>query len=256
MNTSQKNLNRLLQQNQAPAPDLQTRKLHIRHLERAVLSMDYLDSQSFLEKLLTQASYLTPWCWLIQAGILILAFFFASVEESSSVLCCLLTLAPALTFQMLYEMSKSFSHNMWEMEAACRYNLPQLFFFRLCILSGCDFLALGGSLIAFRMTDGALWEFCLCTLLPFFCSVSLCLLALRRFGRRCSPVSLSVIPVLSSFVPCLFVNQANLWFADGFPLDTLICCATVGAFFFFLYSAARLCTSKRGYKIERNTIWN
>lgn len=257
MNASQKELNQLLSQNQAPLPDQQTRQLHIQNCKKAILSMDYLGQQSFLEKILTQASYLSPLVWITQAGILIILLLFALQESQTSIFSCLLLLPSILTLILLYELSKSFSCHMWELESGCRYNLPQLFLMRLCILGFCDLLILGSSLIAFRIVGGSLWLFCLCTLLPFFVSAALCLWALRILGNRCTPLRLSVIPILTAFLCTFWENQVYVWLSNGFPLEKVSTWATLSALLFFLYHAVRLCAKQNDFfNRKEKTVWN
>lgn len=257
MNVSQKKLKQLLSQNPAPLPDQQIKQLHIQSCSKAVLSMDYLGQQSFLEKVLTQASYLSPFAWTAQAGILIILFLFALQESRLSIFFCLLLLPSVLTLILLYELSKSFSCHMWELESGCRYNLPQLFLMRLCILGFCDLLILGSSLAAFRMAGGPLWLFCLCTLLPFFLSAALCLWALRLFGNRCTPLRLSVIPILISFLCTFWENRIYVWLSKGYPLEKAAAWATPPALLFFLYHAVRLCAKHNDFfNRKEKTVWN
>lgn len=234
----------LLQRNQAPTPDEERKQLQLYQLFEALRETDYLGQQSFAEKILSQASFLSPAIWIAQTGCLALLFYFVFLDNEDALYACLLLLSSVSSLSLLYELCKSYNFKMWELEAGCRYNLPQLFFFRLCILSGGDFLVFGGALCGFRMTAGPLWNFCLCALLPFFLSSSLCLILLRRFGNKCALIPLSGIPVFMVLLCAFLVSPMSLWIQNGLPVERIVFFATLGAFLLFLYSAARLCFGK------------
>lgn len=242
--SQKRELELLLQRNQPPVPDEKRKQLQLCQLFEALRETDYLGQQSFVEKILFQASYLSPIIWLAQIGCLALLLYYAFLDNEAVLHACLLLLSSVLSLSLLYELCKSYSCNMWELEAGCRYNLPQLFFFRLCILSGGDFLVFGGSLIGFHMTAEPMWNFCLCALLPFFLSSSFCLILLRRFGNKCALIPLSGIPVFMVLLCAFLVSPMSLWIQNGLPVEKIVFCATLCAFLLFLYSAARLCFGK------------
>ena len=251
---SQEQVRQLLELNIPPDPETTEKKKLLIQLNQNIRDMDYCNPQSFPEKILTQVSYLSPWIWLIQAGFLAILFFFAYRGERGRVTSFTILLAPCLILILLCELIKTFSHNMWEMESACRYNLAQLFFYRLCILSGSDFLVLGGALAAFQMTGGLLWQFALNVLLPFFLSASLCLWFLRRFGNRVSRTALAGacmllfvlwIPVLATpkLTILIYDDPAAMSVSDGFTwLPKAVLLATLLALTMFFINAFRLCT--------------
>ncbi len=149
-------------------------------------------------------------------------------------------------------MSKSFRVNIWEMEAACRYNLAQIFFFRLCILFGGDFLVLAGALIAYRMVDGLLWQFCLYALLPFCLTSAISLYALRRIGNHCNSVVITAAPLLAGIsVAQMILLINNILSYMGISLSRSIPVITILAFVLLLYNAVRLCTGVH-YLTEKN----
>lgn len=208
--------------------------------------MDYMNHQSLAEKLSTQISYMSPWSFLLQAGLLVILFCLSFAHALKEATFCLMSLTPILTGILISELSKSFSHNMWEMEAACRYNLTKLFFLRICILSGTDFIVLAASLAAFRIAGGMLWQFACCTLLPFFLSSALCLWLLQHFGNQCRyPVLLSVciLTTLAAFMVILFLENVQIQL-DTMRLDMIFLWASLGTMLLFLLCAFRLCTKK------------
>lgn len=266
---AQEQVRQLLELNTPPDIEMAAKKALVTQLDQDIQTYAYCNPQPFWGKILAQASYLSLWIWVIQAGLLAVFFCLAFRGDKRLLATDILFLAPCLILILLWELSKTFSHNMWEMESACRYNLAQLFFFRLCILSGSDFLVLGGALAAFRMAGGLLWQFALNVLLPFFLSASLCLWALRRFGNRvnraglagaCMMLFVMWIPLQSELITvwatygdtALPTSPSYLtWLPDAIYWFTLIALAL------FLISAFRLCT-RQYFETNRKdrSIWN
>ena len=265
----QEQVRRLLQLNTPPDPEIMEKKRLLTHLNYDVRNMDYCNPQSFPEKILTQVSYLSPWSWLIQAGFLAILFFFAYRGERGRVTSFTILLAPCLILILLCELIKTFSHNMWEMESACRYNLTHLFFIRLCILSGSNFLVLCGALAAFQRTGGLLWQFALNVLLPFFLSASLCLWILRRFGNRVSRTALAgaCMMLFVLWIPLLATPQISILIYDDVAatsvsdhfvwLPKAVLLATLISLAMFLINAFRLCT-RQYFETNRKdySTWN
>lgn len=265
----QEHLRQLLLQNVPPETDTAEKKEQLIQLNQAVRDMDYCNPQSFVEKILTQFSYLSPWIWLVQAGYLAILFYTACRGVREHLVGFLLFLAPCLILILLLELSKTFGHNMWELESVCRYNLARLFFFRLCILSGADFLVLGGALAAFQITGGQLWQFALCVLLPFFLCASICLWLLRHFGNRANNIGMAVaclmlfmfwtLLISSPITENLLYNVHDPEYPISYPisLPQTALWATLIAVILFIISAFRLCT-KQYYETNRKdqSIWN
>lgn len=236
-------LEALLKQYTPPEINADIRRTQIAGLSRDIQDMDYFPRQSFAGQILTQMSFISGWVWFAQAGILFLLFFYVFKAHPVQVNMMMLCLAPGLSLILVYEMTKSFRINIWEMESACRYNLAQIFFFRLCILFGGDFLVLTGALIAYRMVNGLLWQFCLFALLPFFLSSAISLFALRRIGNRCNSAMTAAIPLLSGILAAwliLFIDEElshmGITLSKSTPIFTIL------AFALLLYNALRLCT--------------
>lgn len=232
-------------------PDI--RKHQIAQLSADIRDMEYFPPQSFTGQILTQLSFLSGWIWLAQAGMLFLLFLCFFGADPAQVNMMMFCLASGLSLILTFEISKSFRADVWEMEAACRYNLAQIFFFRLCILSGGDFLVLTAALIIYRMTGGPLWQFCLFTLLPFFLSSAVSLYALRRIGNRCHSTAIAVIPLFSVnltawLIPAIeeFLSGMGISLSQAMPVMTLLALA------FLLYHAGRLCT--REHYLSENSL--
>ncbi|MCM1217771.1 MAG: hypothetical protein NC331_04150 [Lachnospiraceae bacterium] len=252
-------LEKLLQNDTPPEIDSDIRKKQIIQLSGDIRNMDYLPPQSFIGQILTQLSFISGWVWFVQAGILFLLFFCVFRAHPLQIDMMMLCLSPGLSLILVWEMTKSFRMNIWEMESACRYNLAQIFFFRLCILFGGDFLVLTGALIAYRMADGLLWQFCLYALLPFFLTSALSLYALRLIGNRCNVAMAATIPLLAGNAVAWavvsvkeYLASRNISFPAGIPLITLL------AFAALLYNALQLCTGVHHLHENRKeyNTWN
>lgn len=247
-------LEALLKQYTAPEIHPEIRASQIARLSGDIRNMDYLPPQSFTGQILTQLSFLSGWIWLAQAGMLLLLFLCFFRADPIQVNMMIFCLASGLSLILTYEMSKSFRADVWEMEAACRYNLSQIFFFRLCILSGGDFLVLTAALVIYRMTGGPLWQFCLFTLLPFFLSSAISLYALRRIGNRCHSTAIAVIPLFSvNLTAWLIPAMEECLSGIGISLSQAMPVMTLLALAFLLYHAGRLCT-KVHYLSENSLV--
>lgn len=245
-------LEALLKQYTVPEIHPEIRSSQIARLSADVRNMDYFPPQSYINQILTQLSFISGWVWFAQAGILFLLYFYVFRAGPIQINLLMYSLAPGLSLILVCEMSKSFRVNIWEMEAACRYNLAQIFFFRLCILFCGDFLVLAGALIAYRMVDGLLWQFCLYALLPFCLTSAISLYALRRVGNRCNTVVITAIPLLSGiFVIQLIPFLDNSLSYMGISFSRSIPVITILAFVLLLYNALRLCIGVH-YLTEKN----
>ncbi len=240
-------LEALFQQNIAPDINPKVRDEQIRKLSHEVRNMEYLPRQSFAEQILTQMSFISGWVWLAQACFLLFMFAVSQNQRWFPTYgqIALFCLTPALSLILTCEMSKSFSVDMWEMEAACRYNLAQILFLRLCILCGCDLFLLTGALMAYRSTGGALWQFCLYALLPFFLTAALSLYLLRRMGNRCSFMTMAAISLtVGIFLPLFLQCVPYVYRIPSHRFCSIIFTATFLALLLFFYNALRLCAQQ------------
>lgn len=256
---TQKLLRQILQTNTVPTPDAGKRQALIHRLSSDAMEMSYLREESFLKKVLTIGSYFSPWIWAAQAALLGL-FFYCTLVYREELAVGLFCLAPGLVLILLCELSKTFGNHMWELEAACRYNLPRLFFFRLTFLSGADFLILTGALTVFRMSGGKLWQFAVNALLPFFLLSALCLWLIKHFGHHCSRMALLGVVILAEnmlWYPCFrLFEDIDRRFGNAVTQKAALC-ATAAALLLYLCSAASLCAKKYYGNIgKEDKLWS
>ncbi len=243
-----KKISEQLQQNAPPDIDPEIRAQAIQSLTAEAVHMDMLPRQSVLEQLLTQASYLSPWMWLMQfllAGALL--FLPVSDNMREIVLPCCLLLSPEMTILLICQLARSFSHNMWEMESSCRYSLPRILAMRLCLMSGTDLLVLASVLVLFCRMDYPLWSFALMVMLPFFLSSALCMGLLGHYahmqGGLAARLDYTLYAAAMVFHVLLtpLLNKIILWaerlLAKG--LRKAIALATLLALFLFIAAAVK-----------------
>ncbi|MDE7043880.1 MAG: hypothetical protein K2O97_02495, partial [Acetatifactor sp.] len=203
--------------------------------------------------------FISGWVWLSQAGMLFLIFYYIFQTELLLLNTLLSCLAPGLSLILVYEVSKSFRADIWEMEAACRYNLAQIFFFRLCILFGGDILVLTIALIAYRMVGGLLWQFCYYALLPFFLTGAVSLHVLRRIGNRCNSTVIAAVPLSVGILDFWVMPPVEKGFSfGGISLSKGIPIVTMLALFLLLYNTLKLCTKMHYLNENRkdHSAWN
>ena len=97
---------------------------------------------------------------------------------------------PVLALLPGVDMVRSYGCNMWEMEAACRYDLRQIMAMRMCIVGGTDLAILAAGCLLYGRQKGNIWEFALFVLLPFFMNCSVYLWEINHFAGRCSSLML------------------------------------------------------------------
>lgn len=238
-------------------PDIRT--YHIEQLSEDIREMDYLPRQSFAGQILTHLSYISGWIWLVQAAMLCLIFFYVFQANLLLVNMLLFCFAPGLSLILIYELSKSFRAGIWEMEASCRYNLAQIFLFRLCILFGGDFMVLTGALAAYRMIEGALWEFCFYALLPFFLTSAVSLYLLRRIGSRWNSAVMAGVSVMAGILEFGIMSFSSQWVSlSTVSLTKVLPLLTLLALVPLIYNALKLCTEIHYLNENRKdrNLWN
>ncbi len=259
-NMEERKISRKLQQNVPPEIDPRIRAGTIQGLAAEACQMEMLPRQSILEQLLIQANYLSPWVWLVQ-GLLAGSFFLLPAKEElwGAILPLCLFLAPEMTVLLVCQLARSFSHNMWEMEGACRYNLPRILAMRLCLVSGADFLVLVSALVLFCRMDYPLWSFALMVPLPFFLSSALCMGVLTRHTRLRGSLAPYTDFVLCAAVGILHILLAPLLseisirqeFFSTAEARRGIGSATLLAMLLFLGAGARFCRGSSGHRTEK-----
>ena len=251
-----KDVGKILMQNIPPDTEREERKKEtLARLGRDVRNMDYRDVPSFPKLVLTQLSYFSHRMWLVQVCVPVFLFLLdyqsGYLHKAAYTIC----LVPGLALPFFRELYRVYSHNMWEMEAACRYNLPRLLLFRLCILSGVDLIVLSCSLAVFCRRGGVLWEYALYVLLPFFLTAAFCLLILRHFGNGGEAVGLTA----ACLMPLGMISLTRFPLPETVSewIQGAVLAATLASLLLLLRNAYRLCSTQY-YEIYREepVSWN
>ena len=180
-------ISRILNRNKAP--DIREEKMTNlkRELYARMECIDILPQISFPDRLLRQIPYIAPWVWALQVCVVLLFAVAPELDrDGMEIFVFLSCTGPLLAILPTVDIVRSFGCNMWEMEAACRYDLRQITGMRLCIVGGADVAVLVFGGVLYVRKQGSLWEFGLSVLLPFLLSSSVYLWELNHFSRKCS----------------------------------------------------------------------
>ena len=175
--------------NRDSAPDIKKEKTAQlkRELHARTECMDILPRISYPDRLLLQIRYIAPWVWALQACVvLIFAATMRHAGQEAEIYVFLACTGPLLALLPAVDIVRSFGCNMWEMEAACRYDLRQITGMRLWIVGGADAAVLVFEGCLYVRERGNLWEFGLFVLFPFLLSSSVYLWELNHFSGKCS----------------------------------------------------------------------
>lgn len=238
----------ILAKNTSPPVQDTIRSAQIHKICLEAEKIEILSHHSIIEQIFIQASYISPWVWIIQAIFLSVLFYDTCQRNQIMVLSCIAVCAPCLTLILIHELAKSFSNNMWELEASSRYNLQQIMAMRMYLISGMDFILLTISLIAFRVLDGALWQFALYGLLPFFLLSAISLFLIGNQRQKCSNFVLCGITILIFIAMLPVIDSVSLEIevvvkrAEAFKNGIGV--ATITAMLLYFLSAVKLCRTK------------
>lgn len=208
----EKEISRILNRNRAPdIKEEKTAQLK-RELHARMESMDILTRISFPDRLLRQIPYIAPWVWALQACFVLLFAVASGLDGDRMETFMLLSCAgPLLALLPAVDIARSFGCNMWEMEAACRYDLRRITGMRLCIVGGADVAVLAFGGILYVKEQGSLWKFGFFVLLPFLLSSCVYLWELNHFSRKCSGFLLCATGVGLNAIGCPLLQDVFYW---------------------------------------------
>lgn len=257
--SDQEKITQFLQQHQAPKPLPEKVARLKQEVKQQAESMPFvfLQNSRLPDRLLRQLPYISLWIWPVQLLVLLL-FFLLLQQQSVSVetLTLLSSTGPLLAILPMADIIRSFGCNMWEMEAACRYDLRQVTAMRLCIVGGGDILVLAFGSCLYGQKMSALWEFGLYILLPFLISSSIYLWELNHFPGKYSTFLLVSTGIGVNLMCCFLLeninNRMHTVHMKWLPAVTGIAVIAFSAA--TVYSAVSLCTNLK--KKEGVIKWN
>ncbi len=172
----------------------------------------FCPGKSFGERLLDQASWMSPASWLGQLAVLVLLLWLLGNTgwERRDVLLLVTACTPLPGVIGLVELLRSWQNNMWELEEACRYHLRQIQGMRLLVFGIADSIG-AAAVFAMGFLEGYTVELLLLFFLfPLLVSDSVFLLLARTFRRGAR----GLVPVLGGFGMGLFWMYQAAWLQD------------------------------------------
>ena len=135
--------------NEYEVPDILNTKMQetIRCAKTELHKRNLIARPSFIEVLIGQIQYISSTVWIAQ--IILIGIFSILLLNSKPNLLPNITLMPVISacgpiiaLIGVPELSKSFTHNMWELEESCRFNLYKLTSMRLMIVGMVDIIVM------------------------------------------------------------------------------------------------------------------
>ncbi len=150
--------------------------------ERFLKALPY-PKLTYPEFIFSQIGYIRKRMWAVSAAVLLAGLFAVCIisDRSAQVLWVISSLAPFLAVFTSAEISRSSVFGMSEIEAGCRFSLPQLAGARMLILGVCNFAVISvGTIISGILSPFGIALSALYILTPYVC---VCGASLAVFGR-------------------------------------------------------------------------
>lgn len=144
----------------------------------------------FRNQLIGQIKYISPYVWTFQGILLIIISSFLLLAHDNpnamhALSVILSTSAPIIALVAIPELAKSFYHNVWEMETACRFSFQKLMTIRLIIMGGIDLIVITFIIIITNsMYDTGLINIILYIIVPFNLANSVYLFILSKLRGK------------------------------------------------------------------------
>lgn len=185
----------ILKKNQGPEIQEKRRRGTIEFVTEQMKKQTLMTKKSYFTRILEEAAFISPMTWAMQA---ILFVFFASRKIVN--LDVLSILAPLVGIIGITEILKSYSHNVWEVETVCRYDLRQLMGMKMLIIGITDFLILISMIAIVGETGETLVRSLFFILVPFHLSNGIYLAIMKVMNRKCSNTILIMAGILCAFL--------------------------------------------------------
>jgi len=187
---------------------------------------------SFAHRFLTQLRYISPVLWFTQitlVALCIIVFGDCSDTDSTYIRLSVISACVALiTLIGFPELCKSFSHNMWELEQSCKYNLRQLVAIKMLIIGFADLLMISGLTLIVGLQSGIpMIQVALYLIVPFnvMCIISFVILCfLRDKSNIHAQTAISVFVLLLLF---FIFNKLSVFRADMVAFWATVCMLSI-----------------------------
>ena len=168
--------------------------------------------KSFAERLLAQASWMSPGAWIGQLAVLV--FFFLLLGNTGwnrrDALLLVTACTPLPGVIGLVELLRSWQSGMWELEEACRYHLRQIQGMRLLVFGIADSIGVAAVFVMGFLEGYAAELLLLFFLFPLLVSDSVFLLLAKTFRKGAR----GLVPVLGGLGMGIFWMYQASWLQD------------------------------------------
>lgn len=162
-----KSVGAVLQQYQVQPADPEVVRRAIDIGQRA-LSKNGVLRPSLWNCLWGQCQNISPRWWGGQALLLLLCLYLLAKPQKEAILPLLSLCGATLGIWGFPELCRAYSHQMWELEQSCPYNLRQILSLKLLLMGGLDFLLFAAISAPANLRSGiSLWEMVRYFLFPF-----------------------------------------------------------------------------------------
>lgn len=212
-------LENMLRKLQEPVPDEELKRRTVNRAVAEFAAQPVRITEPLYRKLFYQAGYIGPMVWVMQLIIFLITVYLFNQASETPVLCMAVAAAAAPLFGLIgvVEIARSFSHQMWELENACRYNLRYVLGMRMMVMGLAD-LILFVILIGMGTARGnSFMSMAVCLLVPFHLSNMVYLGMLMKTGGRC-PVQLLLAAGLVMIGIAFGWSERFVFTADVIPV--------------------------------------
>ncbi|SCJ37841.1 Uncharacterised protein [uncultured Eubacterium sp.] len=200
-------LEKALRQYESPAPGQDRKELTKLLAAKALAKKPLTQGKPLSQRVREQAAYISPVTWTLQAVVLLVTLSRLSASNGSQFFTMLSIMAPLLGIIGGCELIRSYDHNMWELEMACRHNLRSIFAVKLLILGLADFLVLAAVIYGTGLNNTKFALTAVMILVPFNLSNSLYLWLIVKLRHRCTNYVLAGAGIFLSLI-MLWINGA------------------------------------------------
>lgn len=211
----------MLHNMRGPKPDEYRKKLAVNRAVLEFTGQPVRSKKPFYKIIMAQAGYISPVTWILQFVIFLCIVWFLKQSAGAQMLhlVALSVGAPLFGLVGVTEVTRSFSHQMWELENTCRYNLRYVLGMKMLVLGLAD-LFLFSFLLQIGIGQGSAFPaLAVCLLVPFHLSNIVYLLILMKTDGRCTIQTLCAVGLIMAALSFYF--SESLITAESSKLEVL-----------------------------------
>lgn len=237
----------------APADELNIKKTIL--TGKQSLLQNPVQELYWYKRIFNQFKYISPLLWVVQLlAFGLCMFMIGRINRDTDITPVLSSISFIVAFIGVVgfpELCKSFSHQMWELEQSCKYNLRQIAAIKLSIIGMIDLLmVLIVSVMTSVQTAMPVWEMALYLFVPFnlVCIVSFFVISLTRNKSSVFPVFFAGFGV--AYIMLLCVNRFSLYQSVSIPIWAILCLST------FIALMVKIVQFIKGMEEGGLVVWN